>query len=94
VLGEAMSCEIPCVATSVGDSALIVGDTGIVVPTQDPVALAAAWQKLIVAGGQARQDLGKKARKRIKQNFDLDAPNSFVKKYESIYEEALLNTSM
>jgi glycosyltransferase involved in cell wall biosynthesis len=94
VLGEAMSCEIPCVATSVGDSALIVGDTGMVVPTQDPVALAAAWQKLIVAGGSARQDLGKKARERIKQNFDLDAPNSFVKKYESLYEEALLNTTM
>jgi glycosyltransferase involved in cell wall biosynthesis len=89
VLGEAMSCQIPCVATNVGDSDLIVGDTGIIVPTKDSEALAEAWQKLILLGRKGRQDLGKKARERIKQSFDLDAPNSFVKKYEDIYETAL-----
>ncbi len=89
VLGEAMSCEIPCVATNVGDSDLIVGDTGIIVPTRDSEALAEAWQKLMLLGIKGRQDLGKKARERIKQSFDLDAPNSFVKKYEDIYETAL-----
>jgi glycosyltransferase involved in cell wall biosynthesis len=89
VLGEAMSCEIPCVATNVGDSDLIVGDTGIIVPTKDSEALAQAWQKLILLGRKGRQNLGEKARERIKQSFDLDAPNSFVKKYESIYETLL-----
>ncbi len=90
VLGEAMSCQVPCVATNVGDSATIVGETGLVVPIKNSAALAAAWRKLIMLDRPARKELGKKARERIQQNFDLDAPNSFVRKYEDAYEKALL----
>ncbi len=36
IIGEAMSCGVPCVVTSVGDSAEIVGDCGIVVEPGDP----------------------------------------------------------
>lgn len=89
VLGEAMSCQIPCVSTDVGDSEAIVGDTGVVVPAKDPQALAAAWRKLIVLGEDGRKDLGQQARNRIETHFNLDGSNSFVRKYETIYDQVL-----
>ena len=47
VVGEAMSCGIPCVVTDVGDSAVIVGDLGFVVPPRDPRSLADAWNRCL-----------------------------------------------
>jgi glycosyltransferase involved in cell wall biosynthesis len=47
VLCEAMACDVPCVATDVGDSAKIVGDCGSIVPTRDDGAVARAWHALL-----------------------------------------------
>jgi len=84
VIGEAMSCGIPCVVTDVGDSAMLVGDTGTVVPPSSHEALCEAWLKLIEMGSAERRILGEKARKRIEDHFSIQ---KVVKKYEHLYEE-------
>jgi len=86
VLGEAMACEVPCVTTNVGDSAFIVGDTGIVVPARNPQALADAWATLVEAGADHRQRLGKAARDRVRQEFEL---GSVASRYQTLYEQVL-----
>jgi glycosyltransferase involved in cell wall biosynthesis len=85
-IGEAMACGVPCAVTDVGDSALIVGNTGKVVPPRNPEALSQAWNELINLGNHGRLKLGYLARQRILQNFSLD---SIVKQYEDLYLEIL-----
>ncbi|MEO0015347.1 MAG: hypothetical protein RLZZ535_3736, partial [Cyanobacteriota bacterium] len=86
VIGEAMSCEVPCVVTDIGDSAWIVGDTGKVVPPKNSTALAQAWQEVITMDTSAKADLGKFARKRIINKFSLI---SIVEQYENLYQSII-----
>ena len=82
IVAEAMACGVPCVVTDVGDSAKIVGETGRVVPPRDPQSLAMACLSLIDLGQERRRGLGKAARDRIKEHFDL---SHVVGRYESFY---------
>jgi glycosyltransferase involved in cell wall biosynthesis len=86
VLGEAMACCIPCVATDVGDSARVIGNTGRIVPPQDPVALANAWTEILSLDVVDRAILGQAARDRIVEMFDIDA---IVSQYERLYTQVL-----
>lgn len=86
VIGEAMACGVPCAVTDVGDSKLIVGDTGKVIPARDPRALANAWQEFIELGLEGRREIGEKARSRIKKFFTLEKVAS---QYESLYFQLL-----
>ena len=72
VIGESMACGIPCVVTEVGDSALLVGDTGKTVPPGDSAALASALDKLIDLPEGERRELGQKARKRIRDEYTIE----------------------
>jgi glycosyltransferase involved in cell wall biosynthesis len=84
VIGEAMACGTPCVVTNVGDSAMIVGETGRVVPPKNSDALAEAWRELIEAGPGIRRHLGMTAKRRVQEHFSLPA---VVERYQTIYAQ-------
>lgn len=84
VVAEAMSCGIPCVVTDVGDAALIVGETGMVVPPRDPTMLADAWRTMLNMDRETRLQLGLAARQRVMENYNL---SQIVSCYESLFEE-------
>ena len=86
VLAEAMACEIPCVSTDVGDAALIIGNTGKLVPASDPDTMANKVIELIESGSEKRRELGVIARNRIQQNYSIKA---MVNSYKSLYESML-----
>jgi glycosyltransferase involved in cell wall biosynthesis len=83
-VGEAMASAVPCVVTDVGDSALLVGDTGLVVPPGRPDQLAEAWMRMVELEPAARQRLGDAARQRILSTFGLDA---ISRRYQDLYKE-------
>lgn len=82
VVGEAMACGVSCVATDVGDAALLIGDTGFVSPPQDAVSLSDRIASLLWLPRAEREALGRRARQRIEQDFQLGA---VVRKYDELY---------
>jgi glycosyltransferase involved in cell wall biosynthesis len=80
VIGEAMACGVPCVASDVGDIAEIIGDTGRVVPARNPHRLAAALLEVLTTSPQER---GLAARRRIEERYSLA---SVAHRYEEVYE--------
>jgi glycosyltransferase involved in cell wall biosynthesis len=67
-VAEAMACRRLCVVTDVGDSARVVGDTGLVVPPRDPDALAAA---LLAALERLGPEAGSPARERMVKDYSV-----------------------
>ncbi len=83
VVGEAMAMGLPCVVTDVGDAAMLVADTGVVVPKEDSAALALGLGQLLAMTPDARQQLGQKAKARIHAEFSIDRARE---RFESIYQ--------
>ena len=83
VVAEAMSLEIPCVATDVGDTAQIIGKTGWLVPPSNPSKLASS---IIKAMNEKRNKKWlircKQARCRIKKNYSLE---KMINEYNNIW---------
>lgn len=85
VILEAMACGLPVVATDVGGVREIVenGVTGLVVPPLDPIAIANATLYLL-QNPELLQRMGKKARKRAVEYYDIEAcANTHVRAFEA-----------
>lgn len=84
---EAMASGLPVVATAVGGNAELVaeGETGALVPAQNPDAMARALLRY-TEDAALRQAHGLAARKRVEQNFSIDG---MVERYAALYEDLL-----
>lgn len=86
VVAEAMACGTPCVSTDVGDASLVIGDTGWVVPTQNPVLLSAAIEAAVSQIRKPQWDARcAAARQRICKEFSIEKT---VKAYNDVWCEA------
>lgn len=85
-IGEAMACGVPCVVTDVGDSAILVGPTGLIVPPDNAHALKNAWTTLLNLPSEQRMALGMAARHRIVAEYSLEA---LTRKTEQAFAELL-----
>lgn len=83
VVGEAMSCGVPCVVTDVGDCGAMVGNTGHLVPPRDAHALAEALVAVLRLSPDERRALGVAARERILDRYAL---STIAGRYQQVYE--------
>jgi glycosyltransferase involved in cell wall biosynthesis len=83
VVGEAMACGAPVVATDVGDTGTIVGPHGEVVPPGRPDLLSAGWARLRRRLAE-NPDLRTVARDAIVTNYGLDA---MVRRTEAVLSQ-------
>jgi glycosyltransferase involved in cell wall biosynthesis len=82
VVGEAMAMGLPCVVTDVGDAAMLVTDTGVVVAKEDADALAAGLSRVIDMTPEGRARLGQMAKARIHAEFTMARARE---RFEDIY---------
>lgn len=68
-VAEAMASGVPVIATDVGDTASVIGDTGRVIPPRDPAALASAVLDLLPTARSA--PYRDACRKRIEARFSV-----------------------
>ena len=83
-LGESMACGIPVITTNVGDSAMLVGDTGIVVEPNNPDALTHSLWSLYQKTETERIEISRRARARIVDQFSIDR---MVTTYENFFAQ-------
>lgn len=84
VIIEAMACEKYVITTDCGGSSEIVGDTGILVPIQNSVALAQALENVLRLDDKVIEANNQKARRRVENTFSLEkSVNKWLEIYES-----------
>jgi glycosyltransferase involved in cell wall biosynthesis len=84
VIGEAMACEVPCVATDVGDAARILQGSGLVVPPGDADALTLGCARLLRMPPDQRRELGRAGRRLVSENYSVA---SVTARYVELWRE-------
>jgi glycosyltransferase involved in cell wall biosynthesis len=83
-----MASAVPCIASNVGDTPFIIGDTGFIVPPGDAGALANAMDRFLSMPDRERQTYGARARQRVVENFEIGA---IMRRYVEFYDRVLEN---
>ena len=86
VIAEAMAHKTPCVATNVGDSSYIVGDTGWIVPPKSPIYLAKSIE-IALKEINTKKWIKRcnRARARITEKFSMD---KMINSYNKVWTDA------
>lgn len=85
---EAAASQLPCVATAVGGIPEVIDNeqTGLLVQSGDPEALAQAMRRICAMPLHERGRMGQAARDRVRQNFGIDA---IAAHWERIYNRLI-----
>ncbi len=89
-VGEAMAMEKPVVATGVGGTSQLIGSAGVVVTPKNPEALAEAMLGVMQQSREERGALGRAARRRIVEQFSMDAA---ADRWEALYGSWIADAS-
>lgn len=84
VVGEAMVLARPCVVTDVGDTRFLVGDTAIVVPSEDPQSLAEGLLRVLRLPATERAAMGQCGQQRVCNHFSFE---KILQRIEVVYLE-------
>ena len=88
-VAEGMATGIPTVATDVGDTRVLLGDSRYLVPPAQPERLATAIMPLLRLSASDRHALGDSLRRRVEQCFDIAAAiDAYVALYRQIISDA------
>ncbi|MEN9845282.1 MAG: hypothetical protein RIS36_429 [Pseudomonadota bacterium] len=87
VIGEAMCCEVPCVASDVGNVRALLDGIGLLVPPRSASRLARALITMCEEDRVAWRDRGARARARIADLYSLSV---VVGTYASLYRQVVL----
>jgi glycosyltransferase involved in cell wall biosynthesis len=84
VLQEAAAVGLPVVATNVGGNAEVVchGESGYLVPANDPPALAAAMLEVMALSPSRRREMGQRGRAHVESRFGME---QVLDRWEALY---------
>jgi glycosyltransferase involved in cell wall biosynthesis len=85
-VAEGLATGLPTVATDVGDTRMLLGDSPYLVPPAQPATMAAAIVALLRLPADERRALGHSLRRRMEQHFQIDHA---IKAYAALYRRVV-----